>query len=481
MRENKKNILFITCDQLRADYLGCYGNGIVKTPHIDALAQRGMLFDQMITAYPICAPNRATLATGRYPSVHGLNRNGIILPKNEVTLMETLRQVGYVTAGVGKMHFGPQWAFPPEGGSEHDPMPALAINPQPDALELPWYGFEEVWLTEDNRVGPYGDYLQEHGYDVWADPHSFSYPQHQTVRSQYPVEHHQATWIADRSIDFLAKQTEQKPFFLWTSFVGPHHPFVVPAPYDTMYDPDDMPLPIFSEVEFEYWPDAYRSKQTKTEGSHEAIGMNRLSDDEWKRIRAFYCGMITQIDDQVGRIIEVLKIQGLYDNTLIVFTSDHGEMLGDHHLVFKGTTFDEVVRVPFILSHSSIPEASCEGLCSSTDVMPTLLDMADVDVPAGVQGVSLAPCIKKPSTPLRSEVLIETSQLQRALRTETCFISWHGPGRQGELYDLFSDPHQQDNLWGRPEFAELQDEMMGRLMESIVLNSDPLFERVGFC
>lgn len=477
-----RNVLLITCDQLRADTLGCCGNSVIRTPKIDTLADRGTNFTKMFVAYPICAPNRGTLATGRYPSVHGLRQNGMALPKRELTFMEVLRQKGYATAAAGKMHFGPQWRFGDDPRSLRDPGATLAINPQPAPTEMPWHGFTEAWITEDHRVGPYADYLKELGYDPWADPHSFSYPQHQTVRSAFPAKHHQTTWITDRSIDFLRKQTGERPFLLWTSFVAPHHPFVVPAPYDTMYNPEGMPLPHFDEKEPERWPEKYLHKYLRTEGSHEAIGMNRLSDHEWQRIRAYYYGSITHIDEEVGRLLGALEEKGMMEDTVIVFTSDHGEMLGDHHLLFKGTTYDEVTRVPFIVAEPGGRQSVCDSLCCSIDVMPTLLDLAGVGIPASVQGKSLEPCLRSPGTTVRDCVLIETQFPDvRALRTDSELFSWHGPNRQGELYDLDDDPFAQRNLWDMPKADRLQKRLLDIMVLEMAANTDPLPKKEGFC
>ena len=172
MSQDPPNILILMCDQLRKDALGCYGNPVVRTPHIDTLAGEGVRFERMFAAYPVCAPNRASLITGRYPSVHRLRTNGQRLPEGELTLMEVLHGAGYATYGTGKMHFGPQWHFPADGGPIIDPDPATAISPQPGDDEYPWYGFERVALTEDHRMGPYGEYLAEHGYNVWDELHS---------------------------------------------------------------------------------------------------------------------------------------------------------------------------------------------------------------------------------------------------------------------------------------------------------------------
>ena len=355
-----------------------------------------------------------------------------------------------------------------------DPDPSLVVNPQPQPWELPWYGFTETQLSEDHRAGPYADYLRSHGFDPWTDPHSYSYPQHQTVRSAYPAEHHQTTWIAERSKDFIEKQDDDRPFFLWTSFVAPHHPFCVPAPYDTMYNPEDMPLPVYSEEERAQWPSAYRTKHETTEGTHEAIGMESLSDTELQKIRAYYYGSITHIDDQVGRIFQTLEKKNLLENTIVVFSTDHGEMLGDHHLLFKGTMYDEVTRMPFLVAGPGIKQEVCDGLCSAIDVMPTLLDLVGTEIPGSVQGRSL-----ESSAAFRDEVLIEGGGVLRTLRTSTAQLTWHGPGEQGELYDLENDPHAHSNLWNSPAAAELKQELMERLMQQMVFNTDPQPVRMG--
>lgn len=478
-----QNILMITCDQLRKDALGCYGNPIVQTPNIDRIAASGVRYEQTFTAYPVCAPNRASLATGRYPTVHGLRNNGIILPPTELTLMEVLRRRGYATYGVGKMHFGPQWKFPPDGSPLKDPKPEWAVNPQPQSWELPWYGFEHVQITEDHRVGPYVDYLAGHGLDVWSDPHSFTYPQHICVRSAYPQEHHQTAWIGDRSLEFLDRHPADQPFFLWTSFVHPHHPFNPPAPYDTLYNPADMPPPLWREGEADLWPESYRDKHYRTTGSHEAIGMHQIPDSEWQRVKAYYYGMISFIDQQVGRLLEALAAKGMLDNTIVLFTSDHGEMLGDHHLVFKGTTYDEVTNVPLMISNpGQIPAGVVRtAMTNSIDVMPTLLDCAGLPVPGSVQGVSLVESMRDEGVTVRDAVLIENAGVRRSVRTEDGLLTWHGAGKRGELYNLRTDPHCQHNLWDDPSAAQLQQRLTHTLIQLMAENTDTLPPRVGAC
>jgi len=479
----RPNVLFVTADQLRADALGCYGNGAIQTPVIDRLAERGVRFERMFAAYPVCAPNRASIVTGRYPTVHRLRANGMRLPECELTLMEALRQAGYATYGVGKMHFGPQWAYPADGSPIMDPDPSTAINPQPPESVFPWYGFDHVWLTEDHRIGPYGDYLARHGYDVWDELHSASYPQHATEASAFPEEHHQTTWITDRAIDYLGQHPAERPFFLWVSYVHPHHPFNPPVPYDAIYSPEEMLLPVWDEGEVARWPEAYRRKYHALGGGHEAIGMDRLTDADWQRIKAYYYGMISLIDKNVGRLLDTLERQGRLEDTIVVFTADHGENLGDHHLLFKGTTYDPVTRVPFIVVQpgNQAADETREALCSSIDIMPTLLDLVGVPCPepCPVQGTSLVPAMCDPERRIRDALLIENAGIRRSVRTQGVLLTWHGPDTQGELYDLGADPDCLHNLWGLPEARERQEALLQRLIQLMAENVDPLPPREG--
>jgi arylsulfatase A-like enzyme len=397
--------------------------------------------------------------------------------------MEVLRVAGYRTYGSGKMHFGPQWVFPLDGSPIIDPDPSTAIGPQPGKDEFPWYGFDQVCLTEDHRVGPYGHYLAKHGYNVWEELHSASYPQHATVRSAFPEEHHQTTWITDTSLDYLEQHPSSRPFFLWVSYVHPHHPFNPPAPYDTMYNPEDMPLPVWHESEVENWPEAYRRKYFATEGGHEAVGMCNLGDEDWKRIKAYYYGMISQIDKNIGRLIDTLKRQGRLGNTVIIFTADHGENLGDHRLLFKGTTYDCVTSVPFIVcwpgnTHSGEVR---DLLASSIDIMPTMLELVGIQcpLPSPVQGVSLVPALTDADYCAREALLIENGGIRRSVRTRDVLLTWHGEDKHGELYDLVADPDCLFNLWNKPEAAKRQSELLHLLIRLMAENVDPLPTREG--
>jgi arylsulfatase A-like enzyme len=281
----------------------------------------------------------------------------------------------------------------------------------------------------------------------------------------------------------LDDHPEDHPFFLWVSYVHPHHPFNPPAPYDTMYRPDDMPDPVWSEEEVGAWPEAYLSKHTAVGTGHEAVGLNRFTAQDWRRIKAYYYGMITQIDRNIGRLIETLDHRGLLDETIVVFTSDHGENLGDHRLLFKGTTYDCVTNTPFVAAGPGVPGSgqARDPLASTVDIMPTLLDLAGIDRPDPdpIQGRSFSGVLDGSEALFRPAVLIENAGIRRSVRTPEALLTWHGEGTTGELYDLAGDPDCLENLWDRPESRQTRSDLLELLIRLMAENVDPLPPRVG--
>ncbi len=471
-----KNVVFIMCDQLRLDALGIYGNNICKTPNIDALFEYGTIFENMFTAYPACAPNRCAIATGKWPKINGMVGNGYILPESETTMMDVFKRNGYSTYGVGKMHFGPQWEY------DMDDSGKGAINPQP--VSLPWHGFDQCMITEDHRIGPYADYLTGQGLDPWADVHSFSWgKQHTTQPSPYPEEHYQTTWTTDRTLDYLKEHDQDKPFFMWVSYVDPHHPFNPPAPYDTMYNPDEMPLPVFREGEHDNRPSVFMNKFKGRMVNHEQCDLSALSDHEWQEITAYYYGMVTLIDKNIGRIVSHLKATGQFDNTIFVFTTDHGETLGDHHLLFKNFPFDCVTRVPFMVRQPDDRSRRREStLCRSLEVMPTLVELAGLSLREKLNGFSLMPYIDSDSEPeLFEDILIEHS-VHQTIRSKKYRMTVYHNEACGELYDLANDPDNLFNLWDDREYQQVKNELLGRLVGKLYFEIiNPEFTSAGLC
>lgn len=473
----KRNILFITCDQLRKDSLGIYENEVIRTPNIDAMFRHGVRFTNMFTAFPVCAPNRGAIATGRWPKVNGLLDNGYMLPHEEQTMMDTFRSNGYVTYGVGKMHFTPQWQW------DMDDRGKGAINPQPDPGELPHYGFDHCTITEDHRIGPYSDYLREHGYDPWEDPHSFSMgKQHRTEASPYPEEHHQTTWITDRALDYLCSHKREKPFFMWLSYVDPHHPFNPPKPYDTLYNPADMPLPVYREGEHDKRNESFQEIFRGEGGVRYArTNFSRFKDSDWQRIKAYYYGMVTLIDKNIGRVIDYLKETGDLDTTVVVFTADHGETLGDHHLLFKYFPFDCVTAVPFLVMTPEMKRAKIvDTLCRSLEIMPTVLDLSGLPKPRFINGVSLIDQINGRPKELFDNILIEKSDM-KTVRSKKYRLTVYQDHDRGELYDLKKDPHNLENVWDENAYRDVKDHLISQLIARLNEVTDPRFRQIAQC
>jgi arylsulfatase len=249
-----------------------------------------------------------------------------------------------------------------------------------------------------------------------------------------------------------------------------------------MYRPQDMPLPVWREGEVEDWPQAYQTKYFATSGGHEAVGMCNLQNQDWQRIKAYYYAMISLIDRNVGRLLQTLGELGCLEDTVIVFTTDHGENLGDHHLLFKGTTYDCVTAVPFIVSWPGESQPGvAHALCSSIDIMPTLLDLVDVPYPQPdpMQGTSLYPALSDPTYEIRDSLLIENGGVRRSVRTEDALLTWHGRHSKGELYDLSADPDCLFNLWDTAAAAERQEDLLRLLLQLMAENVDPLPVREG--
>lgn len=476
--KNKPNVLFIMCDQLRKDALGIYGNDVIKTPNIDSLFEKGVIFSNMFAAHPVCAPNRGAIATGKWPKINGLVSNGYVLPESEITMMDVFRSNGYTTYGVGKFHFTPTWL------KDWDEKGKGAVSPQPKPFQMPHYGFDHCLITEDNRMGPYSEYLKRNGLDPWKDLHSFSIrKQHFTQASCYLEEHHQTTWITDRSIEYFKKHDKKKPFFMWTSYVHPHHPFNPPKPYDTMYNPLDIPPPIYKEGEHEKRHDGFRNKFYGKIKSHEQFNPSVLKNNDWQRIKAYYYGMVSQIDKNVGRIMDTLKEIGLFDNTIFVFSSDHGEMLGDHHLMFKPFPFDCVTSVPFLIKTPDMHSGrKCNILCRSLEIMPTLLDVVGLTKPEFLNGISLIDYVNFGSSKeLFDDILIE-QMLHHSIRSKKYRLTIYHNYGQGELYDLEQDPDNFNNLWDDDNYRQLKENLISQLIQKMYKEViDPKFRKVGMC
>lgn len=432
----RPNILFLMADQHRWDAMGCAGDAKIRTPHLDRLAESGVRFTQACTPTPICAAARHSLITGHRNSRTRFVDNGKLPgPAPEwPTIMSLLQEQDYRTHAVGNLFF-------------HGRR----------------YGLESLDALEGATVraridDDYLMYLKNQGIRTRYARGVRSILYYQPQTSGIPEEHSPSAWITNRSVEFLRDHVRyrgDRPFFLWTSWLAPHPPFAPPEPYDAMYDPDEMDLPIYPERPLATLPSTTWGHRARLDGAH-------LDPDRIRRIRALYYGMTTQVDDGIGRLMHELNELGLADNTVIIYCSDHGDMLGDHGLSQKCVPYEASVRIPMMMRWPGRTEAGrvCHDLVGLTDIMPTLIDGLGLEYPDAHEYPTGGSLLGQPGGGLaheRDAYAIDFGHGPTrwvALRTrEHKYIRW-AMGDREELYDLRADPEERHNLASsQPELA----------------------------
>ncbi len=402
------NILLITSDQQHYDTLGV-NNPRIRTPALDRLAKEGTLFERAYCNNPVCSPSRSTLITGLYPSSHHCWTIGVKLPEDVPTVGGELQEHGYQTTLIGKAHFQPLASQP---GSE-------SIECQPVLRDLdfwrnfhgPWYGFGHVETArmhghESHAGQHYAIWMEENGFTEWRDyfqqwpprdDDKYKGPQYTRGMMAWdlPEELHHSHWVAERTIANIEQAVQaDQPFFLWASFFDPHPPYVVPEPWASIYDPtevepgclvpgelDDMP-PHFLKTQ-EKKPDYSMYQEAGGHGLH-GFHSHLHGDEELRRSITCYYGMISLMDRAIGNILNGLDRLAIADNTLVVFTSDHGHFLGQHGLIAKGAFhYEDLLRLPMLVRYPGVVPASRvnTALQGLIDYAPTFLTAAGIEVP----------------------------------------------------------------------------------------------------
>lgn len=511
---DRPNFLMIVVDQQRADWLSCYGHPVIKSPHIDSLAKEGLRFDEFHTASPVCMPNRASILTGRYPSIHGLRYNGCALSSRANTFVDVLKLSGYQTAAIGKSHLQPfssNDAPRPKGEEDkyNSDLPEAwkdgyepYIHEEPGRYEsadeydfpTPYYGFDYIDMVTSHGVECGGHYLQwlrkqTPDWKLLSDPnhqfeHDYTCPQ--ACRTKMPEELYPTRYIENQVVDWLKNgRDEQKPFFLFASFPDPHHPFNPPGKYWNSYSPEQFEIPV-SSADINPIPKTLQYALNQLEaGEYPSTPQEAFAatDQEVREAMALTGGMIHMIDDAVGNILDTLKAEGLDDNTVVIFTSDHGDYLGDSNLLLKGPWIRKSIhRVPFIWKD---PDDSVHGetdvLGSAVDIAPTILARAGLKPYFGIQGRDLLK--DKERGEGRSHLLIEHNDnvarmgLESASRSRTIYshqarLTLYAGDDWGELFDLKNDPLETRNLWSEPEYQSLKLELIEKLAEQLAQTMD---------
>jgi arylsulfatase A-like enzyme len=482
------NVLFIMADQLRWDHLSCSGHPYLTTPNLDALARRGVRCTNAFVNSGVCGPSRMSYYTGRYPISHGATWNRVPLPVGEVTLGEYLKGSGRTLALAGKTHVMPDAAglarLAIDGGSELGTF-------------LERGGFVEIDRYDGHHTpgheSGYPAYLRAHGYDgadPWTDHVIAAIDASGQVVSGWHMRnvhlparvrepHSETAYMTDQAIRFMSEQGS-RPWVLHLSYVKPHWPYMAPAPYHAMYTADQCLPVVRSRAELEHAHPvvaAYRQQE-------ECVSFQR--DDCIRTVRPAYQGLIKQLDDHLGRLFDHMEALGRLADTLIVFTADHGDFLGDHWLGEKELFYDTVQKVPFIVAdpraaadatRGTVDERFVEGV----DVVPTILDWLGVPgAPHRIEGRSLLPLLEGGTPPWRDFVYSEldygfrearllrgkTPQQARAFSIRTArwrYVYWLDEPEQ--LFDLANDPTEMQDLGRDAGHAAVRAELRDRLLD----------------
>ncbi|MFE3454873.1 sulfatase-like hydrolase/transferase [Nonomuraea sp. NPDC059194] len=466
-----RNVLILMTDQHRVDTLGCYGNPVVRTPALDGLAAEGTRFDRFYTPTAICTPARASLFTGTHPFRHGLlvnpERNGGA--KDEVdddfpNFVEPLLGAGYNVGHVGKWHIGRERG-PEYYGMDGEHLPG-ALNP----FHHPSY---QAWLKEKGHP-PFK--VRD---AVFGKAHNDSGRGHLIAgRLEQPVEATIETFLADRTIELIDRYAaDGKPFALTCSWYGPHLPYLLPDAYYDMYDPADVHLPASMAETFDGKPDVQRRYAEYWSADH-------FDADAWRKLIAVYWGYVTMIDEQAGRILDRLRHHGLWDDTAVVFTADHGEFTGSHRLNDKGPAmYEDIYRIPGIIRVPGTPVRAVDEFATLIDLHATILDLAGLPVGDPCDGRSLLPLINGEGDP-RPEVVAEFHghhfpYSQRMIRDRRYKFVFN-PESVHELYDLDVDPHELHNVYAAPAYADVRRDMTVRLYRELLRRGDPAYTWMSY-
>ena len=481
MPDEKPNILWICTDQQRYDTIGALGNPYVSTPNIDSLVADGVAFTHAYCQSPICTPSRCSFLTGMYPSATHVNGNGNnYFPETYPLITRVLADIGYDCGLIGKLHLASAYR---------------RIEPRVNDGYRYW----------QYSHAPRDDWQEGHDYADWVRSNGSILGELTKNPEGVPAELHQTTWCAEKTIDFIREERDG-PWLASVNIYDPHPPFNPPQSYREQFDPEEMPDPLFQESDLEQQNRLNKVDfQSKVKTPDEldirnpilSYSPGRKSDStvgrrDAKTLIAAYYAMIKLIDDQLGRILSVFDETGQRDNTVIIFTSDHGEMLGDHGLIQKGCRFYEgLVRVPLIFSCPGYFESGLvsNALVELVDKVPTLLDIVGLPIPEQMHGRSLQSILNGESDAdhhrdfVRCEYYDALDQRDHTFATmfrdkRYKLVVYHGH-EGGELYDLLDDPNEFNNLWYESSKQDIKFDLLRRSFDSSMFAMDRGPKRVG--
>jgi len=474
------NVLLITTDQMRRDHMGCGGNPVIRTPNLDRLAAGGVVFDRAYVNNPVCMPNRCTIATGRVPANHRCWANGIDLPEEERTVADELNDAGYHTALLGKAHFqghASQHVGEPHG-LERGQAWERGLNDY--NWTGPFYGFQYVQLSIGHG---YANLSRAHQY-LWTLEH---YPEaldrqfdwdpsptgcFEAMTPRYDHRAHSSNFLGHVGSDYLrARATDGQPFMAWVSFPDPHHPFSPPRPYDTMYDPADVVMPRLGPEALADKPPHFLARQQLHRDMTEA---------QVREMIARTYGMISLVDENIGKLLDVLDATGLADNTVVIFTADHGDLMADAGLLLKGPWLLEgLINVPMIWRvPGGSAQARSAALMNSADITPTILQLLGLPVPRAMDGLAMPNVAATGAGTGRDAAFVEykapehgTMNLRTVITADRKLTCYQGESF-GELYDMTAPAPEAVNHWSDPAWTDQRRALLRRLLDEAVETHD---------
>jgi arylsulfatase len=466
--ERMPNVLWIVADQQRYDTIEGLNNKYIRTPHLRKLADDSVTFTHAFVQNPVCSPSRGSFLTGRYPHTTGLRANGQRIRPEERLVTRILADHGYTCGLSGKLHLSPC-----EGGRNE--------NRIDDGYQVFWWSHDlsDQWPGRNMwRV-----WLKDKGV-TWPDPPP------RTPAWGVPVDpkYTQTAWCSDMAIQFLRQQRKFNPWLMSVNIFQPHHPFWPTKEYLDRYDPEKLPSPVYHDGELASKP-LFQTVDHNGAYAGTAVSFAKTDDLTHRRITAAYYAMIEQVDTEVGRMLQALEDSGQAENTIVIYMSDHGEMLGDHGIYLKGPYFyDCMTRVPLMIRWPGKYKAGTrtDALVEMTDLAPTLLEAAGIPVPSGIQGRSLGPVLRGERQAHRDSVycehfdsssLYDPPPMAASVRTERYKLAYYQNLDTGELYDLEKDPGEVENLWTSARAKDIRAEMMQKLLARMIGTVDPLPER----
>lgn len=452
----RRNVLVIMCDQLRADFLNAYGADFIPTPNIDALARDGVVYDNAITASTVCAPARMSFLTGLNVSAHGAWTNDVMPIQGCEKLPERMSAAGYMTAAVGCYDHFPY----------DNPYGYKYRNIAAGGYEGCGYQkFIKERHPEQKGYFPNGTGMGYHGY----------FP--------YPEEEYYDRWAADRAVDFIESYTktgkapdgtlpdeEGAPFYMYCGFLCPHMPWMPPKEVKGTVDEDKIPMPLIQNRPDEDIPTVELYRRAFLNPT-EVIEDPHALDEERRRERVLYCEMIVEVDALVGRIVKSLKDNGIYDNTTIIFTSDHGSCENDYNMLTKGPwPYKPQLFIPMIIANHPSFEAGtrCDALCGNLDIGGTALDIAGDNKAFGVSrsmiGLATGEVVE------REVNLSEFCDSCKTLVDKRYTFTYYPFTNKTCLFDRVNDPDEQVNLGGRPEYADIERRFMMHVVDYMIIS-----------